>query len=242
MVFFCFSSKDRHSIIEALLYHITNYGIPVWYDRKKMLLGDDRDYMNFIDGIGKSNYALVVMSPNAVMSTCVREEMLLIEEKHSLGTMHIFPVFYCIKVSDLSSEYKWLTKLVYKEIEPSIDVRGTCNHIICKYLSDQLTEATFHSFEEIESHTIVREKHPFIVKLSTDYHRIDNSNLNAKIALLYAGSQYVISSVDEARIPSFCRIGIERLFSETSLNLPIDLREVLIFERLFLLLVNGLIS
>ena len=47
MLFFCFSSKDRHSIVESILFHLTNYGLPVWYDRHKMLLGDERDNKNF---------------------------------------------------------------------------------------------------------------------------------------------------------------------------------------------------
>lgn len=34
-------------------------------------------------------------------------------------------------------------------------------------------------------------------------------------------------------IPEFYYKGIQRLFEETRLNLPIDLRETLIFERLF---------
>lgn len=42
-------------------------------------------------------------------------------------------------------------------------------------------------------------------------------------------------------IPEFYYKGIQRLFEETRLNLPIDLRETLIFERLFLLLFNAAI-
>ena len=58
MIFFCFSSKDRITIVEAILFHITNYELPVWYDRYKMLMGDERDYKNFEEGVGGCKYAI----------------------------------------------------------------------------------------------------------------------------------------------------------------------------------------
>ena len=56
MIFFCFSSKDRHTIVDAILFHITKYEIPVWYDRQQMLLGDDRNHKNFTEGVEKASY------------------------------------------------------------------------------------------------------------------------------------------------------------------------------------------
>ena len=46
MIFLCFSSKDRKKIAESIFYHIHNIGLPIWYDRNEILMGDDRDYKN----------------------------------------------------------------------------------------------------------------------------------------------------------------------------------------------------
>ena len=69
MLFFCFSSKDRHSIVESILFHLTNYGLPVWYDRHKMLLGDERDNKNFDEGVKACNYSIIILSANTI---CIR--------------------------------------------------------------------------------------------------------------------------------------------------------------------------
>ena len=78
MLFFCFSSKDRHSIVESILFHLTNYGLPVWYDRHKMLLGDERDNKNFDEGVKACNYSIIILSANTIASECANEEIDLI--------------------------------------------------------------------------------------------------------------------------------------------------------------------
>jgi len=40
-----------------------------------MLLGDKRNYKNFIEGIVQTKYAIVVMSKNSIESIYVAEEM-----------------------------------------------------------------------------------------------------------------------------------------------------------------------
>jgi len=78
--------------------------------------------------------------------------------------------------------------------------------------------------------------------LIDSYCKISDENHNAQIALLYAGCLYIKEKYNCClEIPEFYYKGIQRLFEETRLNLPIDLRETLIFERLFLLLFNAAI-
>ena len=79
MVFFCFSSKDRQAIVESILYHLDNYCIPVWYDRRTMLMSDQRNYKNFVEGVGSCRYAVIILSPNCVASKCANEEIELIK-------------------------------------------------------------------------------------------------------------------------------------------------------------------
>lgn len=138
MLFFCFSSKDRHPIVESILFHLTNYGLPVWYDRHKMLLGDERDYKNFDEGVNSCNYAIIILSKNTIKSTCANEEIDLIYEKFKRRQMYVFPLFFNIKASDLPKKYTWMTKLVYKELTIGNDSRSACNHIICRILLDEI--------------------------------------------------------------------------------------------------------
>ena len=56
-VFVGFSAEDRYTIAEPIVYHLKNYGISTWYDRQKLLLGDNRTEKNLIDGAGRSTYA-----------------------------------------------------------------------------------------------------------------------------------------------------------------------------------------
>lgn len=238
MVFFCFSSKDRIQIVEAILFHITNYELPVWYDRYKMLMGDDRDYKNFEEGIGQCKYAIVIVSPNSVESVCAQEEMELIHKRHMTGEMTVFPIFYNIKAGELPENLRWMTKLVYKELDASIDAHGACTHIICRVLLDELEKYKIRSingFLEFYEHNSAL---CYITKLLKAYCRINDDNRDAQIALLYSVCLYIREYHNLNDVPDFYYAGVDRLFDETRLHLPIDLRETLIFERLTLLLIN----
>lgn len=241
MIFFCFSSKDRLQIVEAILFHITNYEIPVWYDRHKMLMGDERDYKNFDEGVGQSKYAIVIVSPNAIESICAQEEIELIYTRHVEGKMTVFPIFYNIKAHDLPEKLCWMTKLVYKELDIGIDAHSACNHIICRVLLDELKKYKIQSvnkfLELYESNAALC----YITKLLNAYCRISDDNRDAQIALLYAVCLYIREHYNLSNVPAFYYIGVDRLFDETRLHLPIDLRETLIFERLTLLLINAVL-
>lgn len=241
MLFFCFSSKDRHSIVESVLFHLTNYGLPVWYDRHKMLLGDERDYKNFDEGVKNCNYAIIILSQNTINSKCANEEIDLIFEKYKRQQMYIFPIFFNIKVSDLPERYIWMTKLVYKELTIGTDSRSACNHIICRFLLDELQKYKIKTINEYMKTYEHNHTFSYITKLINSYCSVSDDNHNAQIALLYAGCLYIREHYNLMEIPHFYYKGTQRLFEETRLNLPIDLRETLIFERLFLLLFNAAI-
>ena len=70
------------------------------------------------------------------------------------------------------------------------------------------------------------------------------NNTSKKIVAYYGDANFSFTGSNGqvlTIIPEFYYKGIQRLFEETRLNLPIDLRETLIFERLFLLLFNAAI-
>jgi hypothetical protein len=238
MVFFCFSSKDRHDIVESIFFHISSYAIPIWYDRHKMLLGDERDYKNFTDGVESCDYAVIILSKNTLNSKCAKEEIALIYSKHQKSEITVFPIFYNLLCEELPNDVQWLTKLVYKELNPSIDSRSTCNHIICKLLLDDLQKCRLKSINEVKHYFRNNATYTYLKEIINAYSIISDENHNAQIALLYAGALYLKSYYNLNDTPDFYLVGLERIFNETKLNLPIDLRETLIFERLFLLLIN----
>lgn len=126
--FLLFSRKDRHDIVEVMLFHVTNYNLPVWYDRHKMLMGDDRDYKNFVEGVEQCEYADVILSPNAIESVCARDKIELIHQRYVKQNMTVFPVFFNISAKDVPEEFCWMKLLVYKELTVGNDAASACNH------------------------------------------------------------------------------------------------------------------
>jgi hypothetical protein len=242
MIFFCFSSKDRQNIVEGILYHIQNYGLAVWYDRQQMLLGDERDYKNFVEGVGLSRYAIIVLSRNCIASECANEEIDLIHSKYSLHQIHVFPIFYDLSLTDIPPKYKWLTHLVYKELDISTDVRGTCEHIICKVLLDELSHCTYSTVDSTLARSEFSTDYDYIFKLLSCYKSIDGNNKNAKFSLLYSAILYIRTFYKLEDLPAYYFAPADFLFSETKLNLPMESREILIMERAFLLLFNAIIA
>ena len=241
MIFFCFSSKDRLQIVEAMLFHITNYELPVWYDRHKMLMGDDRDYKNFDEGINQCEYAIIIVSPNAIASTCAREEIELIRKRYEADEMTVFPVFYNLKASELPAQLQWMTKLVYKELDASTDSRSACNHIICRVLLDELEKYRIKSINDFLTFCGTNSALGYPARLLKAYCKVSDDNRDAQITLLYAVCLYIRTQYNLDDVPAFYYAGIDRLFDETRLHLPVDLRETLIFERLTLLLTNAVL-
>ena len=241
MIFFCFSSKDRLQIVEAMLFHITNYELPVWYDRHKMLMGDDRDYKNFDEGINQCEYAIIIDSPNAIASTCAREEIELIRKRYEADEMTVFPVFYNLKASELPAQLQWMTKLVYKELDASTDSRSACNHIICRVLLDELEKYRIKSINDFLTFCGTNSALGYPARLLKAYCKVSDDNRDAQITLLYAVCLYIRTQYNLNDVPAFYYAGIDRLFDETRLHLPVDLRETLIFERLTLLLTNAVL-
>lgn len=230
MVFLCFSSKDRYEIVESIYYHLSNMGIPVWYDRKEILMGDNRNHKNFIEGVFSCRYAIIILSPNSINSICANEEIELIYQQYTQKKIWVFPVFFNIHASCIPSKYEWMLKLVYKELDVSNDSRGLCNHVICKYLLDKIEYCKYKSIFKLSAVFT-----GYINTLLTDYLQLDGYNFNSRITLLYC----VISYFKQfGTIPECCLKGINYLFEETKLNLPMDLRETSIFEYLFILSAN----
>jgi hypothetical protein len=240
-IFICLSSKDRQSIVESILYHMTNFGFAIWYDRHKMLLGDKRSQKNFIDGIVNTKYAIVVMSRNAIDSICVLEEMEYLKRQYNMNMITIFPIFYKILPKELPEKYRWLTKLVYKELNEKSGTLLTCNHIITKILSDELKHCKYQTLHELLFFLQSYYPYEYITIMFKSYLDISGENHNSRISILYSICTYL--SVNRKNInvfPQYYWKGYERIFGYTKLNLHTDLRETLILEIQTMILVNKL--
>ncbi len=233
-VFLCFSSKDRYEIVESIHYHLENIGVPTWYDRKEILMGDNRNHKNFTEGVYGCKYTIIILSPNAINSVCANEEIDLIYTRYQSQQMYVFPVFYNITAIELPKKYWWMKKLVYKELHKDTDSRGMCNHVACKYLSDSLQKYNLKSIPDL-----CNAFTGYIRELLINYQELDGNNYNARISILYAGILFLNS---QKELPEYYRKGITYLFNETKLNLPLDLRETIIFEHLFSLAANYFLS
>lgn len=239
-LFFCFSSKDRHSVVESILYHLDNYCIPVWYDRREMLMGDQRNHKNFVEGVGNCNYAIIVLSPNSIISKCANEEIDLIKEKYEKCQMVVFPIFYNINIEPLQEKYLWMTKLVYKELADGIDTISICNHIVCKILLDELSKYPIRSLSDYTVKYKQVQMHSFLVSIIKSYLEIYVGNYNARLSMLFAAYIYLTLHYETNGFPPYYYKGVQHLFNHTKLSLPTEKREMLIMERSILLMINSI--
>lgn len=240
-IFICLSSEDRQRVVESIMYHMANFGFALWYDRHKMMLGDKRNYKNFIEGIVQTEYAIVVMSKNSIKSTCVAEEMEYLEEQYNKGLITIFPILYNIGPTELPENYRWLTELVYKELDEKSGTLLTCNHIITKILSDELKKCRCQTLNELLHYLEMNNQDKFITNMLRSYLEISGQNHNARISILYSLCIYISSTIKTIDMfPQYYWKGFERIFSYTKLNLDTDLRETLILEIQTMILLNKL--
>lgn len=242
-LFICFSAKDRYNIVQPLVYHLKNYGVNFWYDRYELVMGDNRVKKNYIEGAGMCEYALIVLSKNTVNSICATEEIEILESRYKKNEVVIFPVLYEIRPCDIPPVFEWIKGLVFKETNRSSGTLEICNHIACKITDDILEKCRYKKIHDIVNDNI--QHLPNLVHFLLDrYNKIDNANLNSKIALLYA-TYLAINNTDNLKTTNLCDLPdkvFERIFSETLLNLPIDYRDLWLLENSMCILVEGYIT
>lgn len=241
-VFICFAAEDRYNIAEPIVYHLKNYGVDVWYDREKMVLGDNRKEKNLIDGAEKCQYAILIISDNTVNSPCAMEEISIIKERYIKQQLVVFTILYELSPDNLPLNLQWVKELIFKETNNSSGTREICNHIVCKITCD-----TLNSYKNKKISDILNDMSlniPLhIYRILQTYLHTDNGNLNARISLLYATYINIISGQFSNKSNTFMISKIfERLMSETRLNLNIDYRELWLLENSICILINEFYS
>jgi len=92
-VFGSHSSQDK-PFVEKLVADLSANAIPAWYDKLDLGVGESVP-CRINDGLTKSRYFLIVLSPAALTSAWVREELNAGLMKHvTLGSTFVTPVLY----------------------------------------------------------------------------------------------------------------------------------------------------
>jgi hypothetical protein len=92
-VFISHSSQDK-AFVEKLVADLSASAIPVWYDKLDLGVGDSVPG-RINDGLTKSRYFLIVLSPAALNSAWVREELNAgLMKQVTLGGTFVIPVLY----------------------------------------------------------------------------------------------------------------------------------------------------
>ena len=236
--FICFSAKDRYCIAEPIVYHLKNYGIDVWYDRQRLLMGDDRIEKNLIEGVTKCKYAIIIVSKNTVASKCAMEELNIIKKNYFLNSSTVFPILYEIKPSEIPTELTWVKRLIFKEVTRDSGTYEVCNHIACKLTEDILKNCRYHTLNEIVSSNVLKNQEP-INKLLCSYTEICNENLNGKITLLYTTFIFIETSINN-NFDYFTLVKkiFLRIFNESKLNILVDYRDIWLLENAISILLN----
>ncbi len=240
-IFICFSAKDRYDIVEPLVYHLKNYGIELWYDRHKLVMGDNRVEKNLMEGAKSSEYSLIILSKNTITSVCAMEEIKIVKKKYYDQGSTIFPILYEISPNELPHELEWVRELIFKEVKRSSGTREICNHIACKITEDILTQFDLRCVSDF----ITVQKFPWDTRaILKSYLEIDAQNLNSRISLLYAAYLTITCSKDFSDNTYYYMIIkiFERLINELNLNLNIDYRELWLLENTLCILGNLYLS
>lgn len=242
-VFICFAAEDRYSIAEPIAYHLKNYGIEIWYDRYALLLGDNRINKNLDEGVAQCRYAVAILSQFTEQSICAMEELSIIKERKSNNEVTVFPILYELSPNKIPFKLQWIKDLIFKEADKNSGTREICNHIACKITSDILKNTKYQNIQDIIN------QNPILLPSATKeilrhYRKIDYSNLNSRVTMLYAAYLTIIHS-SQIKINSLTimisRI-FERLFSETGLNLSIDYRELWLLENSISILIDSYLA
>lgn len=236
MIFIGYSSDDRYTVVESLVFHLKNYGFDVWYDFYDMFLGDKRYEENFKKGISGSQYVIFVISKNFFTSNCAKEELDYAQLLYEKGEIIMFPLLYHMSANELPKEYNWIKKIIYNEIDDHSGTLFVANQIIERMLHDEVLKSKYRSLSECVNYLLNSDK-VYMYSLLNAYLHIDIQNYSARIALLYSAYLYIKSKGLVNDNSYTCRI-VQRIYLFTGLNITLDHLSLSIVSLAMLLILN----
>lgn len=233
MIFIGYSSKDRYTIVESMVFHLKNYGFNVWYDFHDMYLSDARFETNFEHGIKDSKYVIFILSPNFFTSKCAVEELDYAQSLYEQGMINLFPILYMLESNQLPEQYNWIRKIIYNEINEHSGTLFVTNQIIEKLLYDQVKTTALRSMSEIAQFCL-KNDFCYLHKLAEAFINLDLSNYSARIAMLYSMYLYVDTQNENSNID----IIVRRIINFTLLNISLDHLSLSIFQLAIIIKLN----
>lgn len=236
MIFICFSHIERYIVAQSLSYHLKNYGYQVWYDYDELFIGDDGDYLNFEEGLHKAKYVVIIVSHALFKSPCAISELEQIYSLFMDKKIVLIPILYNIIAKDIPENFKWINNIIYTEITNENGTLDVATQISAKYLEDIIRTSSVNRLNNI---IITPGKYSaYLECIISCYLKIDNNNINARIATLYSLYLFLFNFFDLSNTPSYCSKGIDYIYEKTNLNLPFNFKELSIIENCVIILLN----
>ncbi len=231
MIFLCFSSIDRYTIVKSFLYHLKTYGFNVWYDYHELILGDEKKEKNFINAISKCNYFVIIYSQAFFKSACAITEENLIFSEYKKRNITVFPILYNIRYNELPRlQQERVENLIYNEISDQSGGLASINQIVCKCLIDDMHIPSNEPTPQINYSFANRIYDTYIKEIINSYLQVSSENFNARIALLYSLYKYCTVIKPIPIIPEYVNKIVNHLFNITKLNIPLNHKEIIIAE------------
>lgn len=241
MIFISFSSKDTQGPLKQVLYFAEKYTLPVTYDTEKLSEDGDYNLKGFSEGIEQSSHAIILLTPNSILSTCIQEEIQQICLQYEAGAMTVFPVLYGVTPEELPSDLKFLTEMTYYTAEYETEIYEICHYIMEDIFTEELRKYPYQELQEfiVQNLDIPLMRYP--ASMLNFYSVIADGSQRMKIAILYAVYIYLQNAYGMEEIPSFYYGGINKVFDEARLQYTIENQEIVIFEKQLLALINAIL-
>lgn len=186
MIFLCFSVNDRVPLINDFYHFLSNFGIDIWYDRRNIYLGDNRNKVNIKNGAENPNinYAIIFYSDNFRNGNICLDEYEILVNRHKKNEVFLFPVFISNIPEKIDKKFEICKTLVYKQIKDQSDFFSLCLHIIAKITSDEIKISKYQEIKDIELY--YKDKECLLYKLITEYQNIKKTNYSMRVAFLFS--------------------------------------------------------
>lgn len=186
MIFLCFAVKDRVPLINDFYHFLSNFGMEIWYDRRNIYLGDNRNCQNITYGAENPsvNYAVIFYSDNFKNGNICLEEYEILVNRYAKHEIFLFPVFISDIPDKIDSRFEICKTLVYKQIRNQGDFPALCLHIVAKITSDEINSLKYQTIKNIELY--YKEKESLFYQLIVEYQNIRKTNYSMRIAFLFS--------------------------------------------------------
>ena len=121
-IYISYASKDKEEIVRPLAEALTTAGLQVWYNEFILKPGDSISH-SIEEGINKSRYALIILSPNYYRSKWAEQELkgFLNRAIKSRQTV-IIPIWHNVTYDDVHRLFPQIADIVPISTEKGLDV------------------------------------------------------------------------------------------------------------------------